>query len=634
MKKIYLGNTLIHDEKEYNEMKENIQNLQTQLDESANHNTWNAQAFNATIVDFRSEGSLGIDDLSKVKQGDKFELYVEYGTTGTYEYYTVLSNLGGHFNINDNTGKGGLLLIHKNGSLHKLEVNKILRPIDSITWGVRGDELYKITSFTGTITKPSIDNFSNVKCGDIIDIIPNTGSSVTPINTFVVISSTIGYPDFDEETNIPAILAARKGNTPKLYNICTNGNIIPVDAETLNGYKASVTPVSNTIPVRDEGNVITVSGINTSGFSYTFTSTGWYRILNITENSKNKGNAIGLKITSNYNITKNCSYTFEINSSWDNISINQFASISTDNIIPKIRIGVKDHNAGFVDIYYESTGVNTVNFSFDGQCKYVLIPNPDIANGYTATEFTTVNGFKSQINNTEVSYSKTINGSIKVSEGGNTAMTTNQFLTRLAELGGFENSKHITFICSHSYANNDYIASPVGNISLSGAIINIYCNNYNTNIASGWAMYDIIIMTASVSNNINSYDNNIFVLRKTGTNPYTWKRLVNSDELPLKGSVNGFTNWTAVPVERKVYTGAVTSDVTVGLAKAIPSGENITLLFVNNTSSNKTISLTNFSDRNVDTITIAPNKKAEVNLLSIGDNNPNNCYARGINYED
>lgn len=231
------------------------------------------------------------------------------------------------------------------------------------------------------------------------------------------------------------------------------------------------------------------------------------------------------------------------------------------------------------------------------------------------------------------SYSKTINGSIKVSERGTSPMTTEQFLTRLAEVGGFENNKHITFICSHSYADNDYIESPIGNISLSGAIINIYCNNWNPDIASGWAMYDIVIITTTVNNHIRAYNNNIFVLRKVATDPYTWRRLVNSDELPLKDSTYPFNDWSSIPCTTKCYSGTFNSDVTIDISGSILIGDSVTLMMLNSSSSPHTINLTNFPVRNVDTITVEANKRAEINILAL-TTNKNEYSVRGINYED
>lgn len=52
----------------------------------------------------------------------------------------------------------------------------------------------------------------------------------------------------------------------------------------------------------------------------------------------------------------------------------------------------------------------------------------------------------------------------------------------------------------------------------------------------------------------------------------------------------------------------------------VEAGGTVTYLFKNITSSNKTITLTGYSHRNVDVLTIPPGETAEVNVLSDGDN--------------
>lgn len=619
MKKIYLGNTLIHDEKEYNEMKESINTLKTNLEGVTAPVTYTGSVYENNghlTYNFYGDNPLR-GNLKKLKPGDILQLFQlsESGEELSANTYTILN--GSDNSLTGSEDHKAVLMLNNFNELLEIRTNYSIHKTSSETWYFTNSSDSKLVP-QNPVNSAGVTllSFNDVKPGDVF--IAGT--------YYYILTQGLGYYS-TTDTPIKAVVAIT--NHGKLVHILTDGSITPVDAETLNGYEASENSTPNTIPVRDEGNVITAAGINTSGFSYTFTSTGWYRILNITKNSKNRSNAIGLKINSTYNVTKNCSYTFEINNSWDNISINQFASISTDNIIPKIRIGVKDHDTGFIDIYYESSGANTVDFSFDGMCKYGLSQDPVIVEGYTTTEFTTVNSFKSQINNEVIHYNKTRLIEFKVGSTGD-VITTEQFISKLNNLGALIENTHTTFICSWSYSNNDRIDTPAGRIQLAGAIIRVYCQycNFSTNNSS----IQIEITTASQLVDSQAYANNIFVYRrqdKIGV----WKRLVNSDELPLKGSTNNFTAWTAIPCETKIYSGGFQSDVTINCSKAMPVGESVTLIMRNTTNSSHTINLTNFGVRNVDTITVETNKRAEINIMAL-NTTISDYHVRGINYED
>ena len=624
MKKIYLGNTLIHDEKEYNEMKESINTLKTNL-EGVSAPVIYTGSITENPNGFKVYNSYGDTPLSgnlkNLRPGDKLQLFQlsDSGEELSADTYTILSGSDNYLTGNEDIR--AILMLDNFNNLCEIRTNKHIAKTSSEVW--------LFTSSDGKLVPQNPVNSAGVTSLSFNEVKPGDVFKLSDLYYYYILSYGLGYYS---TTNTPSKAVVAIENNGKLVQIYTDGSITPIDAETLNGYKASENSIPNTIPVRDDHNSLAINHITRNIEHFNFTTAGWYRIY-IANNGTNISQSIRITINSGFAYTSNSSYTFEINIGWDNTVINQYASIAEYNVVDKIRVSTGNQANTYIDIHYSVSTVNDLYFSIDGLGTLQLIQNPEVPSDYRTTEFTTVNGFKSQINNTEVSYNKTINGSIKVSEGGNSSMTTEQFLTRLAELGGFENSKHITFICSHSYTNNDYIASPVGNISLSGAIINIYCNNWNPNITSGWAMYDIVIMTASVSNNINAYDNNIFVLRKVGTNPYIWKRLVNSDELPLKGSTNNFTAWTAIPCETKIYSGGFQTDVTINCSKAMSVGESVTLIMLNNTSSSHTINLTNFNVRNVDTITVEANKRAEINIMAL-NTNISDYHVRGVNYED
>lgn len=631
--KIYLGNTLIHDEKEYNEMKESISTLKTNFEGVIAPVTYTGSVYeNNGYLTYNFYGDNPLNgNLKKLKPGDILQLFQlsESGEELSSNTYTILN--GSDNSLTGSEDHKAVLMLNNFNELLEIRTNYIIHKTSSETWYFTNSSDGKLVPQNPVNSSGiTIMNFNDVKPGDIFKIVDIDESFTTYC---YVLTDGKGYYDATSSPIRAVTVMSTYGN---ISGIGTDGSIVSVSATKLNDRMSTVNTVFGveTIPVRNEEGglnfVDTIQEINLR----TLTTQGWYRVYQ-SDQGHNVGQSIKLNINTAYNLHRSCSYTFEINLSYDNVSINQFASInSTSNMIDMIRVLRKDHDKVYVDIHYAYNENNNVYLNIQGIGTVQFLEGPTIPDGFTNTEFSTTDGFKSQIGNIEVSYSKTINGSIKISESGSNAMTTDQFLTRLGELGGFENSKHITFICSHSYANNDYIASPVGNISLSGAIINIYCKNWNTNIASGWALYQIDINTATINNNIpNAYSNTVFRLTKTATNNYIWSRLVNSNELPLKGVNNNVTNFTAIPINKKVVYGTFSSDVTLNLTGNILVGDNMVVLMKNSSTANKTISLTNYPNRNVDTLTVPAGELAEINFLAIGTQ-ITNYYVRGVLYKD
>ena len=112
----------------------------------------------------------------------------------------------------------------------------------------------------------------------------------------------------------------------------------------------------------------------------------------------------------------------------------------------------------------------------------------------------------------------------------------------------------------------------------------------------------------------------------------SYNDLSNKPTIPsvLSGVQTSFTSWTTIPVDKKLIVGTFSADTTLKLNGTIPSGENITLIIKNSSTANRTLNLTNFTIRNVDTITVAASAYAEINIAYDGSS----TYIRGINYED
>lgn len=108
------------------------------------------------------------------------------------------------------------------------------------------------------------------------------------------------------------------------------------------------------------------------------------------------------------------------------------------------------------------------------------------------------------------------------------AITTEQFIERLTELGAFTHREWATK-CSWSYANNDIITDTgCGDIQLAGAVIKVYAypaTNYFIEVITSPAVANITLedetTTAAVANAVFIYRNN-----GSGYGP-NWKRLMN-----------------------------------------------------------------------------------------------------------
>lgn len=157
--------------------------------------------------------------------------------------------------------------------------------------------------------------------------------------------------------------------------------------------------IPDTVPLRDEHGIISIAHVQKYAEGFEFISEGWYRVYIYDENGQNRGQVIRLEMNTDFNYKKSCSYTFEINLSFDNVSINQFASVNSDsNLISKIRVSRGNHSHVYVDIYYSANELNVLYFNFSGLGDIQLIQNPEMIENDIVTEFETCSGFKSQVN--------------------------------------------------------------------------------------------------------------------------------------------------------------------------------------------------------------------------------------------
>lgn len=643
--KIYLGNTLIHDEKEYNEMKESINTLKTNLEGVTAPVTYTGSVYENNghlTYNFYGDNPLR-GNLKKLKPGDILQLFQlsESGEELSANTYTIL-------NGSDNTLTGSedykaVLMLDNFNELLEIRTNYSIHKTSSETWYFTNSSDGKLVPQNPVNSSGvTIMNFNDVKPGDIFKVDDIDESFTT---YWYVLTDGKGYYDATSSPIRAVTVMSTYGN---ISGIGTDGSIVSVSATKLNDRMSTTSTVIGveTIPVRNEQGTIDICHIKRNVNKFTFNGNGWYRVYSASNNSLT-AQSIRLNINSVYDnmlnpSATNNSYTFEINlTQGGEVSINQFASIHS-NLIDKIRIISTDsYDDTYIDIHYNisSSGEVDLYFTIDGIGDINLVQNPIIPDTHYVTEFTTVNGFKSQINNEVIIFDDvkdTIDkrvwnqGYKYLSVTGTAAnITTEQFIQYLNSIGAFTYSSYFVVKGLWNYAHSDTIIDTgIGNIQLAGATVEVF--NQLTD------SYEIRISTASRTSNTSS-KNSMFIYRYQDGGAETitssWSKLVNSDELPLKGSTNRFTAWNAIPCETKIYSGGFQTDVTINCSKAMPVGESITLIMLNTTSSSHTINLTNFNVRNVDTITVKANKRAEINIMAL-NTDISDYHVRGINYED
>lgn len=200
---------------------------------------------------------------------------------------------------------------------------------------------------------------------------------------------------------------------------------LKINADTLDGSHAKTEVQAGYIPKWDQGNVLKATNINLVPYAANVSQEGWYRVFN-GENLSSLGQNIILNIARNFYNSNPETYQFAISTVFDNkVSITQLSGHINVQRIPKIRVLTKNNAPIFIDIYYNYTNVNAVSISGMGRGTFghPTLSN-DIPDGYTSTEFTPVNGFKTDsINTNSIGSSIYIlpNGRVKV---GTTSLST------------------------------------------------------------------------------------------------------------------------------------------------------------------------------------------------------------------
>lgn len=239
------------------------------------------------------------------------------------------------------------------------------------------------------------------------------------------------------------------------------------NADTVDGFHASKDPESNTIPVNDENCMLPVKSIALKKFTKDCTL-GWYRVYESVKNPVWSDNIL-LNISSTYYNNRNVSFSILISISYDNITFTQLSGNyynDGNKVIDSIRVLKKHNSVYYIDIHCNITAINPISITGFGEGKFQEpVLSNDIPEGYTATEFTMVNGFRS------VMY-----GYVLSEDSSNYAgFSVGSFkgIRLLLDNAGYENFEGITAseagtsgkvgsICCEEYGTNPY--NVVGNI--------------------------------------------------------------------------------------------------------------------------------------------------------------------------
>ena len=129
-----------------------------------------------------------------------------------------------------------------------------------------------------------------------------------------------------------------------------------------------------------------------------FAAAGWYRVYTSLSGNASYTSEVILHIGRSYNSPQNEHYTFSICVGYNgDISITQLSGVTGGHLITKIRVVWDNSQTFHIDIYSAaSSGSNRYGVTGQGyNTFYAFTPNAAIPSGYTAYEFTTVDGCKS-----------------------------------------------------------------------------------------------------------------------------------------------------------------------------------------------------------------------------------------------
>lgn len=176
--------------------------------------------------------------------------------------------------------------------------------------------------------------------------------------------------------------------------LCTNLN-----ADLLDGYHADINDTASTLVVRDADANVRLSAIrNSRGKGIALSSAGWYRVFTSGIYDAGGDNVI-LNIARAFAYEDNEAYQFAISirtyRSGYKPCITQLSGTFAARLITKIRVVQKYNSVYYIDIYYSGSNANEVFISGFGTGTFCAPVAATIPDGYTATEFDTAQGVKS-----------------------------------------------------------------------------------------------------------------------------------------------------------------------------------------------------------------------------------------------
>lgn len=142
-----------------------------------------------------------------------------------------------------------------------------------------------------------------------------------------------------------------------------------------------------------------------------FTAAGWYRVFTSEYSNTVYCNEVILHIGRTYTYPQNEHYSFSICVGYNgDISITQLSGVMGGHLITKIRVVWDNSEIFYIDVYVTGASNGHSNtYGVTGQgygTFYAFTPNAAIPSGYTAYEFTTVDGCKSDRGFTASNYVK------------------------------------------------------------------------------------------------------------------------------------------------------------------------------------------------------------------------------------
>ena len=205
----------------------------------------------------------------------------------------------------------------------------------------------------------------------------------------------------------------------KVWHAGNDGSGSGLDADLLDGTHKSglltalTSNATTNLSLTVGGTVKTVAGLYASflegktlaetrrGMSFlasTFSAAGWYRVFTSLSGNASYPSEVILHIGRSYNSPQNEHYSFSICVGYDgDISITQLSGVTGGHLITKIRVVWDNSQVFHIDIYSAASSYsNPYGVTGQGYGTFTAFtPNAAIPDGYTAYEFTTVDGCKS-----------------------------------------------------------------------------------------------------------------------------------------------------------------------------------------------------------------------------------------------